>query len=156
MQYTDISNLCSEIFSVSRKLSKCFIGSMIKSIIQEFLVRIHQRIQFFRYCKNSMKVWSVQYILLLLINPNINIHSLAHGTVSVFAGIIMNVCIMAGITLTYMCSHFCSTASLNTFDSKILPIRKVLAFCILRKESFKDILNSDIIHFSFSYLSFSW
>jgi len=45
-----------------------------------------------------MKVWNIQYIFLLFVNPFIDLHSLTHGAVTVLAGIIMNIFLVTAFT----------------------------------------------------------
>ena len=69
---------------------------------------------------------------------------------SVLAGVVVDVSIVARFTLTDMSGHLGSSAGSNTFDSKMLPFGEVTYFCILRKKTVKYILNGSISPHAFS------
>ena len=117
MKYADVTNPCSEMFRVTGQFRKSFVGGMIHGIIQELFVSIHQRIQLTWNRENRMKVWSIKNILPAQVYPSIDVHSLAHGTVTVLAGIIVYKCRVARFALTHMSTHLGSPAVSDTTDS---------------------------------------
>jgi hypothetical protein len=61
-----------------------------------------QTIESIRYCKNNMKVWDRQKVLLPVLNPGFSLSVLAFGTMTVTARVVTNADMTALITFVNM------------------------------------------------------
>ena len=90
MQDADKSYFGAKTLWIRGQFRQRPICRMVQCVIQVSLVCVGQGIQLTWDGKNYMKVRCLQHVLTPQVDPFIHVHSLAHGTVTVFTGIVVN------------------------------------------------------------------
>jgi len=88
MQYCYHTRFCMQLRV--RKLSYCFPCARKQQVIKICRMLKKQTIESIGYCKNNMKVWDRDKILLAVLNPCFTLGILALGTMTVTARVVTN------------------------------------------------------------------
>ena len=146
MQDADISNRSTKMLGVSSQFTDCSRSSVIQCVIQLLLITVNNRIQDIRNCKYEMEVRCIKHVLSAGIHPHFLWNSLAHGTTTVTAGIIVNLNSTTVFAYTDVCTICPGFAVQDVPSDFCLFWRRRKLFKVCRIKTLENILNGGLIH----------
>jgi len=111
VQDTDKPDLSTKMLGISGKFAKRLRDRLEQNVIEDFLIPQNKRIDFRRNSKNHMEVWYRKEIFFPLFKPFFFFKELALRAMPVSARVVGYLDTATAVTLIYMASKLCSSAS---------------------------------------------
>lgn len=113
MQHHGDTDVCAEMFGISRNRAQRFSGGLEQQVINYRFVLVSQLANRRRQCEYRMEVFDGQQLCLACVEPTVCSRRLALGTMSITARVVSDLKVLAFATAQHVTAEFGTAAAFN-------------------------------------------